>query len=433
MVVEGISEALVRLWGQTVGAVAWDHDRGYAAFEFDPRFVRSGLDIAPLQMPLAAAQARGTVFQFRTLPADTFTGLPGLLADSLPDKFGNRVIDAWLARQGRTADGFGPVERLCYMGTRGMGALEFEPAIDRGFEGSVPVEVGELVKLAGQVLKEREGMQTSLEESDAIVDIFRVGTSAGGARPKAVIAISDDTGEIRSGQVPAPDGFGYWILKFDGVKDESLGDPEGYGRIEYAYSKMAAAAGIMMTECRLLEENGRAHFITSRFDRTTKGNKLHMQSLCGLAHFDYNAAGQYGYEQAFMVMRKLHLPYPDVEQLFRRMVFNILARNQDDHTKNIAFLMDRDGEWRLSPAFDVIYANNPGGQWTNRHQMTVNGKRDQFTRDDLLAVAEEAGIKKADRILEHIADSVADWPGYAREAGVPRDHIEKIGKEHRRL
>ncbi|MDT8367188.1 MAG: type II toxin-antitoxin system HipA family toxin [bacterium] len=429
----GISEALVKLWGLTVGAVAWDHDRGYAAFEFDPQFVRSGLDISPLEMPLSEAQAGGTVFQFRTLPTDTFMGLPGLLADCLPDKFGNRVIDAWLARQGRTTDGFGPVERLCYMGTRGMGALEFEPAIDRGFEGSVPVEVGELVKLAGQVLQEREGMQTSLEESDAIADIFRVGTSAGGARPKAVIAIDDDTGEIRSGQVPVPDGFGYWILKFDGVKDESLGDPEGYGRIEYAYSEMAAAAGIKMTECRLLEENGRAHFMTRRFDRTAKGDKIHMQSLCGIAHFDYNAAGQYGYEQAFMVMRKLHLPYPDVEQLFRRMVFNILARNQDDHTKNIAFLMDRDAEWRLSPAFDVIYAHNPGGQWTNRHQMTVNGKRDQFTRNDLLAVSEEAGIKKADRILEHIADIIMDWPRYARDAGVPEDRIEKIGREHRRL
>ncbi len=433
MATKRVSEALVKIWDQTVGAVAWDAESGYSSFEYDSQFARSGLEISPLKMPLEEARTGGTIFQFRTLSRDTFKGLPGLLADSLPDNFGNRVIDAWLARQGRTSADFGPVERLCYTGNRGMGALEYEPAIDTGIEDSVPIEVSELVDLAGKILNERESLLVSLEEDNAILDIFRVGTSAGGARAKAVIAINDETRKIRSGQVSAPEGYGYWILKFDGVKDESLGDPEGYGQIEFAYSKMATAAEIIMTECRLHEENGRAHFMTRRFDRGNNGAKIHAQSLCGLAHFDFNEPGQYGYEQAFTVMRQLELPYPDHEQMYRRMVFNILARNQDDHTKNIEFLMSVIGEWRLSPAFDVIYSYNPDGLRANKHQMTVNGKREGFTRDDLLTVADEAGIKKADQIINQIAGAVAQWPDYAKDAGVPADRIKQIAKEHRRL
>ncbi len=425
--------ALIRIWGDIVGAVSWDRSRGFATFEYEPRFLNKGLDLSPRMMPLHEAQAGNTLFEFRTLPRETFMGLPGLLADSLPDRFGNRVVDTWLVRQGRTAEDFSPVERLCYTGIRGMGALEFEPAIDSGVDESVPVEVSKLVELAGKILHERSSLLTSLDDDEAILDIFRVGTSAGGARPKAIIALNDNTKEIRSGQVEAPRGFDYWIHKFDGVKDESLGDPEGYGLIEYAYHKMAAAAGIIMTECRIYKENGRAHFITRRFDRTHHRGKLHLQSLCGIAHFDYNAAGEYAYEQAFQVIRQLRLSYQDTEQLFRRMVFNILSRNQDDHTKNIAFLMDKEGKWGLSPAFDVIYAHNPGGQWTNTHQMSVNGKRTDFIKDDLLAVADEAGVNKPDEIIEQVADSVTQWPKIASEAGVPKDRIDSIGKQHRKI
>jgi serine/threonine-protein kinase HipA len=433
MAAENTDTALIKIWNETVGAVLWDQLRGFATFEYDPGFPKKGLDLSPRMMPLQEALAGNTIFEFRTLSRETFMGLPGLLADSLPDKFGNKVIDAWLARRGRSAEDFSPVERLCYTGIRGMGALEFEPAVDTEIEKSVPVEVSELVELAGKILHERSSLQVSLGEGEAILDIFRVGTSAGGARPKAVIALNDSTGEIRSGQVEAPGGFDYWILKFDGVKDESLGDPEGYGRIEYAYHQMALLAEINMTECRILEENGRAHFMTRRFDRTPDGGKLHFQSLCGIAHFDYNAAGQYGYEQAFQVMRQLRLSYQDTEQLFRRMVFNILSRNQDDHTKNIAFIMDKEGLWSLSPAFDVIYAHNPSGPWTNLHQMSVNGKRTDFIKDDVLTVAGEAGVKKPEEIIRQVVEAVGEWPELAKKAGVPVKRIKDIRSQHRGL
>lgn len=439
MVAESTVTALIKIWNETVGAVSWDRSRGVATFEYDPGFLNKGLDLSPRMMPLNEALAGNTIFEFRMLPRETFMGLPGLLADSLPDKFGNRLIDVWLARRGRSAEDFSPVERLCYTGIRGMGALEFAPAIDSGVEESVPVEVGELVELAGKILHERSSLQISLDEDEAVLDILRVGTSAGGARPKAVIALNDRTGEVRSGQVKAPEGFDYWILKFDGVdsidgiRDESQGDPAGYGRIEYAYHKMATASGIKMNECRIYEEHGRAHFMTRRFDRTNDGGKLHFQSLCGIAHFDYNAAGQYAYEQAFQVMRQLRLSYQDTEQLFRRMVFNILSRNQDDHTKNIAFLMDREGTWSLSPAFDVIYAHNPSGQWTNLHQMSVTGKRTDFVKADVLTVADEVGVKKPDDIIGQISEAVANWQRFAKEAGVGNKRIDDIRKQHRHL
>ena len=433
MATEYTNTAQVKIWSESVGAVSWDPSRGFATFEYYPDFLKKGLDLSPKMMPINEALSGNRIFEFRVLPKETFMGLPGLLADSLPDKFGNRVIDSWLARRGRVAEDFSPVERLCYTGIRGMGAMEFEPTIDSGVEDSVPVEVGELVELAARILHERSSLQLSLDTSNAVLDIFRVGTSAGGARAKAVIALNDATREIRSGQVKAPEGFDYWILKFDGVKDESLGDPEGYGLIEYAYHNMAVAAGIKMTECRIYEEGGRAHFMTKRFDRTPGGGKLHFQSLCGIAHFDYNAAGQYAYEQAFQVMRQLRLPYQDTEQLFRRMVLNILARNQDDHTKNIAFIMASDGTWSLSPAFDVIYAHNPGGQWTNQHQMSVNGKRTDFNKDDVLAVADEAGVKRAVDIIMEVAESVARWPQFAREAGVGKRRTEDIRDQYRQL
>jgi len=433
--VDRVETAYVKLWGVLVGAVAWDRERGFATFEFDRPFLERGLDLSPLRMPVDEAQRGNARFEFRTLPARTFRGLPGMLADALPDRFGNRVIDAWLARQGRDPDDFSPVERLCYTGRRAIGALEFSPVINEQIDESVPVEVGELVELAQAVVDERTKLDTSFDgdPTEAMLDIIRVGTSAGGGRPKAVIAINDATGEVRTGQVDAPVGFAHWILKFDGVTDRALGDPAGYGRIEYAYHKMALAAGIGMTECRLFEEGGRAHFMTRRFDRPAGGGSLHQQSLCAIAHFDFNDPGSYSYEQAFQVNRRLRLPYEDTEQQYRRMVFNVAARNQDDHTKNIAFLMDRDGDWRLSPAFDVIYAYNPGGEWTSRHQMSVAGKRDGITRDDLLAVGLEMSVKHAAAIIDEVCEAVSRWPGFAAEASVDPGKIDSIGNAHRRL
>lgn len=423
-----VTTAYVRLWGQRIGAVAWLPDREVAAFEYLPEFLSSGLEVAPLTMPLG--EARGQVFEFPSLNRETFLGLPGLLADALPDKFGNAIIDAWLVRNGRTVADFSPVERLCYTGTRGMGALEFEPAMNARLERAVPVEVDELVGLAQQIMAERGSLDARMGDGDgpdreAMRDILRVGTSAGGARPKAVIAMND-AGRVLSGQTAVPEGYDYWLLKFDGVTDLELGAPAGYGRIEYAYYLMARAAGIEMSECRLLEENGRAHFMTRRFDR--QGNdKLHLQSLCGIAHYDYNTPGAYGYEQAFEVMRRLRLTKAEAVQQYRRMLFNVVARNQDDHTKNIAFLMDREGRWRLAPAFDVIYAHNPKGRWTDQHQMSINGKRDHFTRADLLAVGESISVSQPGDILDEIVSVVGEWPEYAGQAGVDPDRAGQIG------
>jgi len=430
-----VETAYVKIWGELVGAVAWDADRELATFEFDRAFLDRGRDLAPLRMPLAEARRGNARFAFPALSRETFRGLPGLLADALPDRFGNRIIDAWLARQGRTAESFSPIERLCYTGRRGMGALEFAPTLHKELDDSVPVEVGELVELAQAVTVERSHLHADLatDPDEALLDIIRVGTSAGGGRPKAVIALNEQTGEVRSGQIDAPAGFQYWILKFDGVRDQILGDPLGYGRIEYAYHLMARAAGIAMTECRLLQENGRAHFMTRRFDHTGRHGKLHLQSLCAIAHFDFNYPTSWSYEQALQVMRELRLPHTEIVQQFRRLAFNVVARNQDDHTKNIAFLMDHAGAWRLAPAFDVIYAFNPDGRWTGRHQMSVNGKREDFTRDDLLAVAREASIKSPDDILDEVRGSVARWVEFAAEAGIPDHQTSTVGKAHRAL
>lgn len=434
--VETVDTALVNLWGHTVGAVSWRQAHNVAVFEYDRDFLRLGLDLSPLHMPLSDARQGDGLYSFPELNRETFKGLPGLLADSLPDKFGNAIIDVWLARNGRDPASFNPVERLCYTGVRGMGALEYSPAINGRTEESVPVEVSELVSLAQQISVERDNLDVELngdeqQGAEAIMDILRVGTSAGGARPKAIIAM-DHQGHVRSGQVAAPPGYSYWLLKFDGVDDLELGKPRGYGRIEYAYHRMAVAAGIHMVECRLYRENGRAHFLTKRFDRVA-GKKLHMQSLCALGHFDFNLAGAYGYEQAFAVMRQLRLSKAEAEQQFRRMVFNVLARNQDDHAKNISFLMKPDGTWRLSPAFDLTYSHNPAGKWTNQHQMTINGKRDHFTLDDLLAVGESISLPDPKGTIKDVSKAVSRWPEFAVEAAVPAETVARIQKAHRIL
>lgn len=426
--------AAVELWGTRIGAVALTDSTGVAAFEYEPAFLASGIQLAPLMMPLEER-----VYSFPELPRRTFRGLPGLLADSLPDRFGNNLINAWLARQGRTPESFDAVERLCYTGQRGMGALEFMPAQGPSAEASGSIQIADLVTLASEILSQKKGLATSFQEPErerALQTILRVGTSAGGARAKALIAWNSSTGEVRSGQLEAPPGFSHWLLKFDGVsgnKDKELEDPQGYGLIELAYSRMARAAKITMSDCRLLEESGRSHFMTRRFDRDDAGNKLHMQSLGALAHFDYNEPGSYSYEQAFLVIRKLQLPMRDLEEQYRRMVFNLVARNQDDHVKNIAFLMDRTGQWSLSPAFDITWSFNPNGDWTATHQMSVNGKRDQFSRADLLAAGRSAQLKRgrAEAIAEEVIAAVRDWPSYAAEAGVAEDRYGEIQASHR--
>lgn len=426
--------AEIRLWGKPIGAISLDDGETTARFAFDPSFLRSGIEVAPLMMPLS-----DRVYAFPSLNPDSFHGLPGLLADALPDKFGNALINTWLARQGRRPDSFNAIERLCYTGSRGMGALEFLPSTGPAAKASKAIAVDQLVALASEILSMREGMRLSFDDDHretALRDILRVGTSAGGARAKAVIAWNPRTHEVRSGQVDIEAGFEAWLLKFDGVtgnKDKEMLDPAGYGVIEYAYHLMARDAGITMSECRLFEENGRRHFMTRRFDRPDAGSKLHLQSLCAMAHYDFNLAGAYGYEQAFQVMRRLDLPMADLEEQFRRMLFNLVARNQDDHTKNIAFLMDKAGRWRLSPAFDVTYSYNPDGAWTSRHQMSVNGKRDQFELADLVACGRNAGLKRgrAAALLEEVLTAVQRWKDHANRAGVPEPDAPKIASVFR--
>ncbi len=424
----------IQMWGRTVGAVTWDASTETATFQYDRGFINSGIEIAPIQMPLAER-----AYRFPALARETFHGLPGLLADSLPDRYGNALINNWLASQGRSAESFNPVERLCYTGKRGMGALEFNPTLGPKPTRANQIEIDSLIALASEVLSERQTLSGKLSETarqKALKDILRVGTSAGGARAKAVIAWNRETNEVRSGQIEANSGFEYWLLKFDGVdgnKDKELDDPKGFGAIEYAYYLMAKAAGISMSECRLLEENDRRHFMTRRFDRKHNGEKLHMQSLCALCHYDFNAAGAYSYEQAFLAMRQLKLPSEAYEEQFRRMLFNVIARNQDDHVKNIAYLMDKKGRWALAPAFDVTYSYNPNGAWTATHQMSINGKRDQFTLDDFKACAQKALLKRgrAEDLLHEVVTTVKRWPEFAERAAVKSDWIPKIKTTHR--
>ncbi len=429
-----MTTAAVKLWGRRIGAVSWDAEREHAVFQYTAEFARSGIEIAPLTMPLREAP-----YSFNGLPRDAFHGLPGLLADCLPDKFGNALINAWLAEQGRPASSFNPVERLCYVGSRAIGALEFEPVVRDAPGRGREVGVEGLITLANRVLDERAhlaGAFSGHDDKDDIENILRVGTSAGGARAKALLAWHPGTGVFRSGQVEADSGFSHWLVKFDGVsgnRDKELADPLGFGRIEYAYALMAADAGIHMSPCRLLEEGGRAHFMTQRFDRSDTGAKRHMQSLAAIRHFDFNAAGAHSYEQAIETARLLSLPQEDIEQLVQRAFFNVLARNQDDHVKNTAFLMDRAGNWRLSPAYDITYAYNPTGDWTSRHQMSLNGKRDNFSRDDLMRFAAYGNIKKrhAETALESVRNAISGWPQHANVAGVPEDLARAVARAFR--
>lgn len=416
------------LWGTRIGTVAFEEQSGLSAFEYDPAFLVSGIEVAPITMPLSRR-----VYRFSELAGPSFHGLPGLLADSLPDKFGSAVVDAWLQSQGRDPASFNPVERLCYTGRRGMGALEYAPSRGPGAAGSKSIEVEQLVRLASDILRSRTDAHAAMGEG--MQDMIKVGTSAGGARAKAVIAWNEETGDIRSGQIEAGRGYGYWIIKFDGVggnRDKEGEDGPQYTRIEYAYHLMAEDAGLRMSACRLYEERGRYHFMTRRFDRERgSGGKLHMLTLGGMAHFDFNQPGAYSYEQAVQVMRRLRLSNAEISQFYRRMVFNVLARNQDDHVKNIAFLMDRGGRWRLAPAYDVTYAYNPRGLWTGAHQMRINGKREQITRGDLLAAAKSMGVKKteAEEAIAAVRGSLAKWERFAERAGLRASSAERIARQ----
>ncbi|MFT5129617.1 MAG: serine/threonine-protein kinase HipA [Rhodothermales bacterium] len=426
---DALETAEVRLWDSCIGAVTWDREQELGSFEYDRGFLRSAIQLAPLMMPLAPGS-----YRFPTLARESFFGLPGMLADCLPDKFGNLLIDQWLSKQGRDRASFSPVERLCYMGVRGMGALEFVPALRRGHEASAELQIERLVELANAALARQDGIV-----AEGVDDILRVGASAGGARAKAIVAWNPLTGEFRSGQTRPPPGFEQWLLKFDGVHgnaDKELADPMGFGLIEYAYYEMAVAAGIEMSKCRILSEGERQHFMTRRFDRVADGGKLYMQSFCALGHYDFNQAGAYSYEQALDLTVRLGLGKDQQRQLFRRMVFNVLARNQDDHTKNIAFLMDKQGRWRLSPAYDVTYSYNPTGPWTSRHQMSVNGKRDDFSHEDLMAVGRRFRLGTGPSvagIIAEVAAALTRWPRFAKSAGVASRRVAAIKATHRVL
>jgi len=424
-----MNTAFVNIWNSRVGAIAWDEQTGLGSFEFEPAFLSNNLDLAPLKMPVLEAGRR--IFTFPELRnSKSFKGLPGLLADSLPDRYGNALINTWLTRRGRPSDSMNPVETLCFIGKRGMGALEFEPAVPKVPDSSTKIEIAGLVQIANDILTGRQNFRADLSshEEKALLDILKIGTSAGGARAKALIAYNPVTGEVRSGQVIAPAGFTHWIIKFDGVTDSQFGAAHGYGRVEMAYHLMAKDSGIEMTECRLLEENGRAHFMTRRFDREPGNDKIHVQSFHALRHYDFNDVTSYSYEQLFETLRLLRLPYPYAEQLFRRMVFNVIARNCDDHTRNFAFLLNKDKGWALSPAFDVCHSYRPGSTWVNQQSLSVNGKRQNITHADFLSVAKQMSIKKVPAILEQVNTVVQNWPRYAAEVDVSRELTASIQK-----
>lgn len=413
--------AEVAIWNKTVGAIFWDEERQLALFEYTPEWVKTGIELAPLRMPL---NARQRIFSFPELRAhmDCFHGLPGLLADALPDRYGHALIHRWLEQQGRSKDSMNPAELLCFMGSRGMGALCFSPSMWNEKQQSTRIEVEELVNASKEALAEKSAFEANLDKDreKSLRYLLRIGTSAGGARPKAVIAYNPETGVLRSGQASAPAGFEHWLLKLDGVSDVQFGASSGYGRVEMAYYRMACDCGIEMMPSRLLIENERAHFMTQRFDRGAGSVRHHMQTLCALQHWDYNDTLSYSYEGLLSTARTLRLPFQSAEQIILRMAFNIMARNCDDHTKNVAFLLEEGGNWKLSPAYDVCHAYRPDSVWVSRHALSVNGKRSNISRSDLMAVA--AGVKLREGswnpLFDRVKRVVERWPEYAEEQSV---------------
>ncbi len=416
----------VHVWGQLVGALSWNKERMLASFQYAPEFLRSGLAVSPLKVPLDTR-----VFEFPELvDTNTFKGLPGFIADCLPEKFGNRLLDTYLANHGRRIDDLNPLERLCYVNTRGMGALEFQPDLEsRDLNEPIALQVSDLADVAKRVLEERQQISTNID--DGIETLVTVGTSAGGAKAKAVIAVNDDTSDVLSGQANVPEGYVHWLLKFDETDNEEHASSKQIGRIEYAYSEMAYEAGITMMECRLLHDNEYAHFMTQRFDRVDGNTKIHVVTFAGMMHVDRDPPGQVGYERLFQTIRELGLPPSDLTEMYRRMVFNICARNQDDHTKNHAFLMFGDGSWQLAPAYDLCFSYKPGNPFIESHQMSCNGKRDDFLIEDLLTSAGAADVKNPKKIIKQVQQAVSRWSELAREAGIDEKRILHISKLHR--
>ncbi|AXT20267.1 type II toxin-antitoxin system HipA family toxin [Flavobacteriaceae bacterium AU392] len=418
-----VDVAEIKLWGQMVGAVRWDANRQLAIFQYDPQFLSKGYDLSPIKMPIANGDR---IYSFPELRKGkdeeiaTFKGLPGLLADTLPDRYGNQLINIWLAQNGRPPNSMNPVEQLSFIGSRGMGALEFEPTQLKPSQQTFSIEIKSLVEVAQQMLFNREGFTTNLhkEQRKAMQEILKIGTSAGGARPKAVIAYNRKSGEVRSGQTKVPKGFEHWMIKLDGVSDAQFGVSHGYGRVEYAYYLMAKDCGLEMMDCELLEEHKRAHFMTKRFDRDDNNVKHHIQTFCGMQHFDYNNLYAYSYEQLFQTMRILKMSYPEAEQMFRRMVFNVMSTNYDDHTKNFSFRLKQGSKWELSPAYDVCYSYDPTNVWVNQHTLSINGKHKKITKADLMHLAKMNSIKKGEKIIEEIKTVVSRWPEYANQVKV---------------
>ncbi|MCJ7471784.1 MAG: type II toxin-antitoxin system HipA family toxin [Actinobacteria bacterium] len=426
-----IDVAEIKIWGELLGAVRWDVQKQLASFQYDKKFLTRGFDLSPIKMPIKNGNR---IYNFPELrkekdeQIDTFKGLPGLLADTLPDKYGNQLMNVWLAQNGRSVNSLNPVEQLCFIGTRGMGALEFEPAQFKSNKKTFAIEIKSLIEAAQKMLSNRKDLKESLQKNEqkAMSEILKIGTSAGGARPKAVIAYNKKTGRVRSGQTIAPKGFEHWLLKLDGVSNVQFGISHGFGRVEYAYYLMAKDCRIDMMDSELLEENSRAHFMTKRFDREGSNTKHHIQTFCGISHFDYNNLYSYSYEQLFQTMRTLRLTYPESEQMFRRMVFNVMAVNYDDHTKNFSFRLKQKGKWELSPAYDVCYSYDPDNIWVNQHSLSINGKNKDINKSDLKTIALTNNIKKWEKIIEEIKDIVCNWEEYADKVRVSSKLKNKI-------
>jgi serine/threonine-protein kinase HipA len=418
-----VTTAFVKLWGQIVGAIAWNPEKEVASFEYDPKFDLEKYAVSPVKMP-----SKNRIYSFPELRnVETFKGLPGLLADSLPDKYGKELINVWLAQNGRPENSLNPVELLCFIGKRGMGALEFEPNVQPDIK-SYTLELSGLIETTQKLLQNKENVQlhTTNKMRDTMLDVLKMGTSAGGARPKAIIAYNEQTGEIKSGQALTETGFEHWLIKFDGVNDTQFGASTGYGRVEMAYYQMATDFGIEMMECKLIEESDRAHFMTKRFDRNKANQKLHTQTFCALQHYDFQNIYGYSYEQLFQTMRALRLSYAEAEQMFKRMVFNVIARNCDDHTKNFSFMMDQTGNWKLAPAYDVCHAYRPGSDWVSQHNLSINGKRKDFVLADFIKIAEQNSIRNPKKILTECIEIVGNWEKYANQCKIETKLKEAI-------
>ena len=414
--------AKIKIWDTIVGAVTWSEEDAMAYFEYDKNFEKGIWNLSPLMMPIGGGHR---VYAFPTLrrkepdEQNAFNGLPGVLADALPDKYGNELINSWLASHGREPNSMNPVEKLCFIGSRAMGALQFEPVINLKENDSFQVDIHSLVDIAKDILSKRQSFAANLQSNEvAIRQILSIGSSVGGARPKAVIAYNKQTGDVRSGQCDADTGYEHWLIKLDGVSDAQLGSSQGWGRVEYAYYLMAKACGIDMMPSQLFEENGRAHFMTKRFDRVCGSERIHTQTMCAINHMDFNRNQSYSYEQLFQIMRQLNLTYPEMEQMFRRMVFNAYARNCDDHTKNHSFLMDKSGKWKLAPAYDMCFAYNPTNFWVKKHALSINFKREQFNVADFMAVAKLINCRKPEEIISEIKNAVSHWQDFMHEACV---------------